>query len=775
MVEVLRLVKESLLEWLSRQAHDMRGFRLLTVIIGQNPFTGQAVPRSAENLIGGFISLLPNGEATYAQLAESGVIADAAGRIESAMSRLGISLDMVTNTFLGVWNSLTLEDLLNPIAAFERVLTRFGEPLGRIVEFVAEVMKVVIELILKLMNFPSDLLGSIISNAMQAIDDIQRDPVGFLVNMLEALKAGLSGFFDHVLGYLLDGLAAWLFRGLGQLGITKPPDYSLASILNLVLQVLGITAEKLWQKLGEQIGPENVAKIRGAIDTLTGAWSFIKDVQEGGVAAIWKHVENQLGNLWDTLLNMAKDWIVTEIIEKVTAKLISMLDPTGVMAVVNSMIAFFNAIQSAIEYLRDILEIVNEYVSTLAAVAAGSIAPGAQKIERGLANAVPVAIGFLANQVGLGNVPEKVVEIIQGLRELVDQALEWLFAQAMRLGQAALAAIGIGSGPADPAAPPAPGGEELRENFTVNNEGHSIYVDASGTLMLASTPQPVTGLEQLRSLANQYRTLPQTATHEQRRQLIHQMVELVKADPSLLGDQAQIAIANGFRGSRVLVRSGTDEKEWLAVVDGVEALQGSVAGYMVSCTFDHSIKSKHENPSSEKRRMVPLKEFVESMTQTFTTVKPYTGGEHRSKYAQVHGDGYSLNPEGRQSWRALFYPTDYNSAVESHKAEVLAAAILPEDLTKPFAERRWRWTDGNLYLVADATVDHDPAVVEHFKTTGVNVGQSERDTWYRSGGHSGNLPEIMPREKNSSLGSGGERLDDPQLIGEGFRARGEPA
>ena len=109
---------------------------------------------------------------------------------------------------------------------------------------------------------------------------------------------------------------------------------------------------------------------------------------------------------------------MTTVVQRVTAKLLSMLDPTGIMAVVNSFIAFFNAVQSAIEYLRDILEIINRYVTTLAAVAAGNIVPGAQMLEQGLAAAVPVAIGFLANQVGLGNVPEKIVEIIGRLREL---------------------------------------------------------------------------------------------------------------------------------------------------------------------------------------------------------------------------------------------------------------------------------------------------------------------------------------------------------------------
>jgi hypothetical protein len=445
LAKVLELVKVSLLGWLSQHAHEMPGFRLMTVMITQNPFTGDAVPRTAANLIGGFITLLPNGEATYQQLSEAGVIDEAAGRIESAMTRLGITTELITGTFLGIWNSLSLEDLLAPIPAFERILARFQDPLNRIIEFATEVVKVVIELILKLMNFPSDLIGSIISNAMTAIEDIKRDPVAFLLNMLQALKSGFMGFFDNILPYLFDGLTSWLFRGLGQIGITRPADLSLESVLGLALQVLGITADSLWQKVGEHIGPERMQQMRNGVDRLSGAWQFIKDVQEGGAAAIWRYVTDQLSSLWDTVIDMAKNWIMSEIVEKVTTKLLSMLDPTGVMAVINSMVAFFNAIQSAIEYLRDILTIVNDYVTTFAQVAAGNIMPGAQKITEGLGHAVPIAIGFLANQVGLGNIPEKIVEIIGGLREMVDQAIDWLIQQAISLGQSAMNALGLGA------------------------------------------------------------------------------------------------------------------------------------------------------------------------------------------------------------------------------------------------------------------------------------------------------------------------------------------
>ena len=55
--------------------------------------------------------------------------------------------------------------------------------------------------------------------------------------------------------------------------------------------MLDITAEQLWTKLGEHIGPENVALIRQALDALTGAWEFIKDVQENGISAVWRFLD----------------------------------------------------------------------------------------------------------------------------------------------------------------------------------------------------------------------------------------------------------------------------------------------------------------------------------------------------------------------------------------------------------------------------------------------------------------------------------------------------
>lgn len=497
---VLRLIKDAMLGLLAEHADKIPGFRMITVILGRNPFTGEVVPRTAQNLIRGFITLLPGGEAIYDQLAESGVIESAAGRIEGAIDRLGISWDLITGTFRGIWDTLSLDDLLDPIGLFTRIVNRFGEPISRITAFVGEVVQAVVELILAAMNFPSELLGSIIENAKRAYADIKKDPVGFLKNVLAALKEGLSSFLSNILGHLKDGLVGWLTRGLGKAGVQLPTDWSMGSILKLVLDVLGIGIEKLWEKLARKIGPEKVAKIRGVINRLEGAWEWIRDVMENGIGALWKHLADKVGDLWDTLLGMARDWVMGELIEKALARLVSMLDPTGIMAIIRSAQAFFNAIQSAIEYLRDILVIVNDYVSTLADVAAGNISAGAKKMEKGLAGAIPVALGFLANQVGITDVPEKIAEIIGKVREVVDGALDWLVDKAWEMGKSALAALGIGGGAPgddDPAAKKDGPEAVPRVEAPVKDEegkGHTFKIEGAPgeepRLMVHSTPTP---------------------------------------------------------------------------------------------------------------------------------------------------------------------------------------------------------------------------------------------------------------------------------------------
>ncbi|WP_241676488.1 DUF4157 domain-containing protein [Flavobacterium pectinovorum] len=449
-LKVLELVKESLLGYLSSQAATVRGYSLIKVIIGRDPFTNENVPRSVPNLIRGFMSLMDGGEEQYAQMVETGAIARIVGEIEAAVATLNMTPAAIIQLFTDIWDSFTIDDLIHPLDAFIRIIEKFGEPIGRLIAFVAEIVRIVIIAILEIMNFPFDLIGNIITRAMQAIDDIKKDPIGFLKNILRAIKQGFVQFFDNIVTHLINGVTGWLMSELKDANIPVLTDFSLRGVIAWVLEVLGISMEKIWEKLAAhpRIGPARVAKIRSMINTLEGIWTFIKDVQERGMAAIWDKIQEQLSNLWNTVLDAVKNFIMERIVNRITARLLSMLDPTGIMAVINGAIALYSAIQSFIKYLREMLEVVNSFVNGVADIAKGNVATAANYLENTMGQAMPIVIGFLANQVGLSGIGARIGEMIVSVRLMVDEALTWLVNKAVDTGMDMLDRL-MGNGAAD--------------------------------------------------------------------------------------------------------------------------------------------------------------------------------------------------------------------------------------------------------------------------------------------------------------------------------------
>ncbi len=436
--KVLGFIKDALVNRLVAYARTVRGYPLIGVILGRDPFSQKLVERTVPNIIRGFMSLMENGEQQYREMEQSGAIARMADRVEAAMAALNFTWEYIRGLFTSAWESFSLQDLAKPFAAFARILNIFASPIRRLFAFVVEIVKIVLEVVMVVMNFPIDLIRNIVARSLQAMDDIKRAPVAFLKNMLLAVKTGFQQFFSNILTHLFSGVTGWLFSELRDAGINPPGDLSFRSILGFVLDVLGITVERIWQKVAERIGPEKVARIRSMADRLTGAWAFIKDVTTRGPIAIWEYVQERLSSLWNTVLESVKSWVVTRVIERVTAKLLSMLDPTGIMAVVNGFIAFYNAVQSFIRYLRELLEIVNSFVVGIAEMARGNVTLAANFLEGALARGIPVAIGFLANQVGLSGLGRRIGEMIQNVRGMVDQALTWLVDKAVTAGSSLL-------------------------------------------------------------------------------------------------------------------------------------------------------------------------------------------------------------------------------------------------------------------------------------------------------------------------------------------------
>lgn len=507
---ILQFIKEVLMRRLSAWAATVRGYRLVTVLIGRDPFTNERVPRTIPNIIRGFMSLMEGGEEQYQQMEQSGAIGRATQQINAAVAKLNMTPAYIVQLFTSLWNSFSLNDLVHPIEAFQRIIDRFGEPIGRLIAFVAEIVKIVVRVILEIMNFPFDLISNIITRAMAAFESIKRDPIGFLKNLLRAIKQGFIQFFGNIAQHLLQGLTGWLMSELRDAGVPELTDFSLRGVIGWVLDVLGISMEKIWEKLAAhpRIGPQRVARIRSMINTLEGIWTFIKDVQERGMAAIWERIQEQLSNLWETILSAVKNWVMEQIINRMVTRLLSMLDPTGIMAVVNSAIAIYSAIQSFIKYLREMLEVVNSFVNGVADIAEGNVTTAANYLERTMGRAMPIVIGFLANQVGLSGIGRRVGEMIETVREKVDEALTWLVNRAVDTGMNLLDRVmAMGRSAVDAVRSGIYSLLGYRRSFRSGNNTHSLYfsgTDETPVMMVASNPKPLlTALSDRKTEINQ--------------------------------------------------------------------------------------------------------------------------------------------------------------------------------------------------------------------------------------------------------------------------------
>ncbi len=349
---------------------------------------------------------------------------------------------------------------------------------------------------LRVIGIPPELVVQILAKAAGAIGDILTDPLGFLMNTLKAMRAGFQLFFDNIVQHLLGGVASWLFGHMRNAGIEPPKDLSLRSILGVVLQILDITVERVLQRLELKIGRETVQKLRDALEVATGVWSWVRILIDEGPSGLWQELKEQLSGLWDLVLDSVIGWVTKTIVANVTVKLLSMLDPSGVMAVINSLIAIYKAIESFVRYIREMLEIVSRVLDGVQGIAKGAIDAAATFLEDALSRAIPVAIGFLANQASLGGLSKRIREFVEGVRARVNGAIDWLIDRALKLGSAFLDLLKRGVEMGKSAVARLREWWKARASFrTQSGEKHDVAVEGQGRsarVVLESDPKNYT-------------------------------------------------------------------------------------------------------------------------------------------------------------------------------------------------------------------------------------------------------------------------------------------
>ncbi|WP_435158789.1 hypothetical protein [Haladaptatus sp. DFWS20] len=280
-----------------------------------------------------------------------------------------------------------------------------------------------------------DLLLGVLGKAATAVQTIIQDPIGFFGNLVEGVKLGLNNFIAKILTHLQAGLVTWLTGTLSQAGIQLPEEFDLAGIFSLVMQILGLTYENIRAQAVSVLGEETVSALEKTFE-------IFRVLITEGISGLWRYIQEKVGDLKAMVLDKIQEIIASQVIEAGIKWIIGILSPVG--AFIKACKAIYDVVTFFFQRAREVASLVDAILDSILAIAQGNVAGAAKLVEDALARSIPTVIGFLANLLGLGDLPEKIRSVVSAIQEPINRGIQWVLEQAKAAVQRLGGALGIG-------------------------------------------------------------------------------------------------------------------------------------------------------------------------------------------------------------------------------------------------------------------------------------------------------------------------------------------
>lgn len=432
------LVREVIVKPMARwAAANIPKWDLLMAVLGQNPVSNDS-ESPAMTIIGAFMTLIGQ-EEVWTNIKKGNAIGRAWTWFQTALKGAKSLVSDIPGLVMGTIRSLTIVDVLTVVGAAQKIVGAFA---GFVVKFGSWALGTVFDLLKIIIEVVAPEVMVYIKKAGGAFKTIVENPGRFVSTLIAAGKQGFAQFAANFLTHLKASLIQWLTGSLAGAGVYIPSGFSFMEILKFVLSVMGLT----WQNIrGKLVRATNEATVV-ALET---GFDIVRTLVTEGPAAAWQKIMETLSNLKQMAIDAIMDFVKGKIVEIAMKKLATLMaGPAG--AFIEAVLAIYNTVMFFIERLRQIAAVAAAFIDGIAAIAAGNIAPAANKVESTMAGLLTLVISFLARLAGLGRVSDAIIGLINRIRAPIERALDavvaWIVAQARRLGRFILQA-GV---PADP-------------------------------------------------------------------------------------------------------------------------------------------------------------------------------------------------------------------------------------------------------------------------------------------------------------------------------------
>ncbi|EOD65554.1 hypothetical protein H480_26007 [Amycolatopsis vancoresmycina DSM 44592] len=342
-----------------------------------------------------------------------------------------------------------------------------------------------IETILKL----KDMLLGVLSRAANAVGLIIAKPIEFLGNLVNAVKTGVMNFGANIVQHLKDGLKGWLLGNLASAGIEIPEALDAKGILKMVLSLLGLTWASVRARILRFIPEPVLAKLEQTFEV-------VKILITEGVPGLWRWIVAKLGDLKELVLGRIKEFVIEKIVKAGITWIISMLNPAA--AFIKACKAIYDIVMFFVDKAAQIKEFVDSVLDSVESIARGGAGAVAGLIERTLAKALPMVLGFLASLLGLGGISEKIKSVLEKVQAPVGKVIDSVVGTIVKAGKKLWSKVKRGGSAV------AEGVKGIKDALlrklkaktpvTMKGNSHSIYLQDRGgqpTLMMASHPDPL--------------------------------------------------------------------------------------------------------------------------------------------------------------------------------------------------------------------------------------------------------------------------------------------
>ena len=368
---------------LARLAQGTRGYDLLRAVLGKDPITGEPVPQTADNLIGGFMKLIGQ-EEVWTNLKRANAVARAFAWFKGTLAGVLAFVRQIPTVFIAALRSLELMDIVVLPRAFGKLVGTFAAFVGSFISWAGGQVLSLLQIIFEVL---APAVMPYIRKAMGAFREIIRNPVGFIRNLVRAGIQGFRQFAGNFLGHLKRSIIDWLTGSMQGANLYYPKAFELREILKFVLSVLGLTWDNIRSKLVRAVGEPVVATLEKTFDIVV---TFVRE----GPAAAWQQIRDAIGNLRDMVMDQVMAFVRERIVTVAIQTLVTSLNPAG--AFIQAVLAIYNTIMFLVERLRTIGQVLASFIDSISAIAAGAIGSAANRVETTMAGLLTLVISFLA-------------------------------------------------------------------------------------------------------------------------------------------------------------------------------------------------------------------------------------------------------------------------------------------------------------------------------------------------------------------------------------------